>query len=320
MLQYKSQIEVGDRGREWNMGIDRRRVATYVGLALIAGFALGYVAAKYLGSAASSIRGQEKRTASPVADDDRDGKAAASAESAPAIPGGFHTVLRTIRADTIEVDGVGVVRMLGIETPDGKAPQQIYAPYARRAVAFTEANLVGKEVRIEFDAMAAQADKDEAGRTIAYVYTRDGQLFNGEMIKQGQAFLQTNQRFRLMDEFRLLERDAMESMRGVWGPPAGQDGKTASAQPESRTGPQSQEKTKRIVPMLPSDLDIRRSAPADSTSESMVYISPSDRMYHKDGCDYLNKKKKHPVPLSSAKAEGYVACGRCFASTVLKAQ
>jgi hypothetical protein len=41
-------------------------------------------------------------------------------------------------------------------------------------------------------------------------------------------------------------------------------------------------------------------------------------MYHKSGCEYLGKKKQ-ALPLSQARSGGYLACGRCYPSTTLKA-
>ena len=52
---------------------------------------------------------------------------------------------------------------------------------------------------------------------LAYVYTRDGLLVNSEMIKRGYAMVQATEQFRLIDDFRSYERDAMQAMRGVWG-------------------------------------------------------------------------------------------------------
>jgi endonuclease YncB( thermonuclease family) len=322
MSQFNNQIQPGQRQDPWKIGIDRRRVTTYIGLALIAGFALGYAAANYIGAAKTAAQARDRRLANPSTASE---PASAKAAEALTTPDAFHKVTRIIRADAIEVEGVGAVRMLGIETPDGKSPQQIYAPYTRTALAFTESSLLAKEVRLEFDpTSSAQTNKDDQGQAIAYVFTKDGQLFNGEMIRQGQAFLRTDPPFRRIDEFRALEREAMQAMRGVWGPSGGQAGDASVARNDPTRSDikagGTQDRAKRPMPLAPSDLDLKTPGPSATSSESLVYVSPSDRLYHKEGCEYLSKKKQQPLQISRAKSEGYAPCGRCFASTVLKAQ
>ena len=292
----------------WKIGVDRQQVAAYVGIALIMGFAFGFVTARY-------ITHKEVSSAATSAIPE---PAPAAAEVAPA---DYHKVTRLLRADTIEVEGVGVVRMIGIETPDGKMPREIYETHGQNALAFAEKALRDKEIRIEFDPEnAGRTHKDEAGQTLAYVYTQDGTLFNAEMIRQGHAFVRVSEPFQALDEFRTLERDAIQAMHGVWGL-SGQPSTAASTTiPASSTSSQDEGRRK-LTPLAPSEIGPNLPATSEtaSSSEPMVYISSSDRMYHKAGCDYLDKKKQTTISLSKAKAENYAACGRCYASTVLRA-
>ena len=165
---------------------------------------------------------------------------------------------RIIRADIIDVETIGPVQMIGIETPDGKTPKEIYGPYAEKALAFTESSLVGQKVRLEFDnANLSTGNKGAAGQTLAYVYTQDGTLFNGEMISQGYAFLRDLEPFRLIDEFRGFERQAMQAMRGIWGSSGSNSSNPTLAstkQPAALSGPLTDDKSKKISPLLPSDL------------------------------------------------------------------
>jgi micrococcal nuclease len=318
MLNVKDRVDRGEARPGWEFGIDRRHVAAYVGIALIAGFAFGFVAAKYLGAGQIAIKEAQLREQAQA----MERKAAAPDAAAALAPGEFRKVTNIIHADTIEVEGVGPVRILGVETPDGRAPQELYAALGQSAVDFTKKALLNQDVRLEFDpATSAAGNKDESGNMLAYVYTRDGALFNAELIKQGMAFARVTQEFKMEDEFRGFEREAMEAMRGVWGSGGSSAlASTANGAAHGLAHPEGDPKSKKLTPLLPSDLDARSGiTPALAPNEPMVWVSPADHMYHKEGCSYLDKKK-HAISLSEAKAGGYVACGRCFASTVLKAQ
>jgi micrococcal nuclease len=305
----KEQAEASYPPR-WQIGIDRRQVIVYVCLALVGGFAFGFVTAKYTASKESvAALPQQARSESP---------SRAAASDTP--PAGAQRVSRIIRGDTIEVDGVGPVRMIGIETLDGR---EVYGSHAEQALAFTEKTLLNQDVIIEYDqAFAASDNKDERGQTLAYVYTRDGALFNAELIKRGYAMVRSTESFRLIDEFRGYERDAMQAMRGVWGLD------TSSPQTASTRTPISpgDDKQRKVNPMMPSDIGPNLPAVSGQSglsstslsSEPTVVVSSADRMYHKSGCEYLGAKKQ-AIALSQARSGGYTACGRCYPSTTLKA-
>ena len=307
MLQFKQrQPKSAPAPARWNVGVDRRRVAAYIALALAAGFAAGLVAARYLA---------RTQPTTPVVSEIPPAIRQAAADS---LTGEFHRVTRVVRGDTVEVDGVGPVRMIGIETPDGKLPREIYGVHGERAVSYVEKTLLGQEVRLEYDAMVSRT-KDSAP-TLAYVYTRDGTLINGEMVRQGLAFLQSGEQFQFANDFRAFERDAMQAMRGVWGSSSSES--TAASAPAAPTpSALTSDKPNKLAPLPPSAFGVNIPALSGSTNSSAdqsVWVSPGDKLYHKAGCQFL-EKKKHLLPLSQAKTEGYTACSRCYASTLLKA-
>lgn len=310
MLQFKQQqFETEELPPRWNIGVDRRNVMAYVGLAVIAGFAGGFLTARYTT--------QKEVSAPPFISETRPPARQAGADT----PSELRRVTRIVRADTIEVESVGPVRMIGIETPDGKSPREIYGVHGQRALSFVEKTLLAQEVRLEFDAADGRT-KDDLGQTLAYVYTRDGTLINGEMVKQGLALVRSEQ-FRLANDFRGYERDAMQAMRGVWGSSSSSASALASTTPTTvtPTQPSADDKPKKLSPLPPSAFGVNIPALSGSTStpgEPGVWVSPGDRMYHKSGCEFLDKKKRS-AGLSQAKSEGYTACSRCYASTVLKA-
>ncbi|HJQ69323.1 MAG TPA: thermonuclease family protein [Blastocatellia bacterium] len=315
MFELEKERVESDYSPRWQIGIDRRQVIVYICLALVGGFAFGFATAKYTTTKESLAAVPASRT-----------EATKSAAASEAPPEGFVRVTRLLRGDTIEVDGVGAVRMIGIETPDGKAPSEVYGAHGQQSLAFAEKTLLNQDVRLELDpAYADGQNKDGKGQTLAYVYTRDGLLVNAEMIKRGYAMVQATEQFRLIDDFRSYERDAMQAMRGVWGLDTSSSS-VASAQTPPATGTTADGKARKLNPMNPSEIGPNLPAlsgssgatPASTSTEAMVLTSSADRMYHKSGCEYLGKKKV-PMALSQARSSGYTACGRCYPSTTLKA-
>jgi len=307
MLQFKQrQFESEPVPPRWKVGIERRRVVAYVALSLAAGFALGFIAARFL-----------TRT-QPVQTGVKETPPSIRQAAADTLDGEFHRVTRIIRGDTIEVDGFGPVKMIGVETPDGKSPREIYEVHGQRALSYVQKTLLGQEVRLEYDSMASRTS--DSVPTLSYVYMRDGTLINGEMIRQGLAFLQSAEQFRLAGDFRGYERDAMQSMRGVWGSASSQTA-SASAPSIPSPSPASSDKHAKLAPLPPSAFGANIpaiSGSSGSSTEQTVWVSPSDKLYHRIGCQFLDKKR-HALALSQAKTEGYTACSRCYASTVLKA-
>lgn len=311
MLQFKQrQFESEPVTPRWEVGIDQRRVVAYVVLSLAAGFALGFIAARFL-TRTQAIQTRVSEAPSTIRQ-----------AAADTVDGELHRVNRIIRGDTVEVDGVGRVKMIGVETPDGKSPREIYEAHGERALSYVQKTLLGQDVRLEYDSMVSRTS--DSAPTLAYVYTRDGTLINGEMIKQGLAFLQSAEQFRLAGDFRGYERDAMQSMRGVWGSASSSVASqttSTSPPPAASASPASSGKPAKLAPLPPSAFGASIPAISGSTESSMeqsVWVSPGDKLYHKQGCQLLDRKK-HALSLSQAKSEGYTACSRCYASTVLKA-
>jgi micrococcal nuclease len=306
LLSFKQQqSEPEPPPIRWIIGIDKRQVAVYVGIALITGFTIGFATARYT---------QQKAAAVP--------SPAAVVESPPPIkspeqpPASSYLVKGIERGDIIELEGLGKARMIGVETPDGK-PQ--YAEQGKKALEFVQQSLRGQSVKIEFDeAYSSTQNKDAAGRTLVYIYLSEGMLFNKELLRQGHAFLRMGEPFGKMDEFRLSEQEAMRSMRGLWGPEDGSIRIAADTRaPESKDT--AGDKSRKLPPLSPSEIGPNLPTSSGSVAtEAMVFTSGSDRIYHKEGCELLDKKR-NAVPLSQARASGHTPCGRCFASTLLKA-
>jgi micrococcal nuclease len=125
------------------------------------------------------------------------------------------TVTRVIDGDTIVVDGVGAVRLIGVDTPETVDPRRPVEYFGKEASDFTKQLATGKRVRLEFD----HDRTDRYGRTLAYVYLQpENLLLNAEIIREGYGFAYTQFPFRMMEQFRALEREAREAGRGLWTP------------------------------------------------------------------------------------------------------
>jgi micrococcal nuclease len=156
---------------------------------------------------------------------------------ASAAAAGAQEVTRVVSADTIEVAGIGKVRLVGIEAreqtlrlgpsgptapsrsdPSTPPPPLIGGsistkrdPAARK---FLMDLVLGKRVRLEYDDAA-----EAKGTRRAYVFLGDDTLVNAEMLRSGNARVDASRPFSQMDTFRQIEEDAREAEVGIWAEP-----------------------------------------------------------------------------------------------------
>ena len=123
------------------------------------------------------------------------------------------TVQRVIDGDTVRLAGLGSVRLIGIDTPEVYGGRvECFGP---EASAFTKSELrPGTRVRYRVGA----EPRDRYGRLLAYVWLRDGRLFNAMLAERGYATTLTiPPNDDLAPRFRAAERRAREHHRGMWG-------------------------------------------------------------------------------------------------------
>jgi endonuclease YncB( thermonuclease family) len=149
---------------------------------------------------------------------------------------GAQQVTKIESGDTILVDGVGKVRLIGIrsvdESPFGvgqnrAAPARQDPPSPTSlppsAVAgslklkpnrpsrdYLTTLLLGRTVKLQRDPLIG----GKGG--LAYVFLDDGTLVNAEMLRQGMARTDLSREFAHEEEFKRLEAEAHESGTGVW--------------------------------------------------------------------------------------------------------
>jgi micrococcal nuclease len=89
-------------------------------------------------------------------------------------------VERVIDGDTLIVQTVGTVRLIGVDTPETVHPRRAVEPFGPEATRFTRTLAEGRAVRLEYEGKR----RDRYGRTLGYVYLDDGTFVNAEIVKQ----------------------------------------------------------------------------------------------------------------------------------------
>ena len=133
-------------------------------------------------------------------------------------------VLRVYDGDTIKVEKVGKVRLLGIDAPEREASERdryylrkgISEPTLRRIAAesrdYIARNVVGQSVTL----IAELVERDKHDRFLAYVYLPDGRLLNQILLEQGLVTVYRRFAFGLKSEFVDAENVARDLSRGIW--------------------------------------------------------------------------------------------------------
>lgn len=122
------------------------------------------------------------------------------------------TVTRVIDGDTVVVQDIGTVRLIGVDTPETVDPRRPVEAFGKASAAFLRTILVGQTVRLAFD----QTRTDRYGRTLAYLFLADGTLVNREIIRRGFGHAYLEFPFTMMEDFRSAQREAMAARVGLW--------------------------------------------------------------------------------------------------------
>ena len=124
-----------------------------------------------------------------------------------------YLVLRVIDGDTIEVERIGKVRYIGVDSPETKHPSRNPELYGKEAFEANRRLVEDKRVKLELDV----GERDRYGRVLAYVYV--GDIFvNAWLVANGYAQVMTvPPNVRYADLFVKLERDARAAAKGLWG-------------------------------------------------------------------------------------------------------
>jgi micrococcal nuclease len=127
--------------------------------------------------------------------------------------------------DTLKVEGIGKVRLIGIDAPEKtESPRDDYylqqekltratlRQTGKLAFDFNRREARNRRVRLEFDEQRI----DSYGRTLAYVYLPDGRLLNQVLLQNGLAAVYRRFDFRLKAKFLQAEKSARARRLGLW--------------------------------------------------------------------------------------------------------
>ncbi len=194
-------------------------------------------------------------------------------------------VERVVDGDTIVVRGIGTVRLIGIDTPETVDPRKPVEYFGQEASIFLKRLVEGQTVRLEYD----QQRTDRYNRTLAYVYLADGTFVNAEIVRQGYGHAYTAFPFKYLEQFRTLQREAMNNNRGLWAPRS--TSPAASAPTAAAPAPATPKST------------------ASADENVTVYVTRTGTKYHRAGCRYL-ARSQIPMSLREAAAR-YGPCSVC---------
>jgi micrococcal nuclease len=127
-------------------------------------------------------------------------------------PSGTATITKVTDGDTVWLNTLGKVRLIGIDTPEVYGHTGCYGP---QASAFADRMLhPGTRVRYRI----GRESHDRYGRTLAYIWLPDGRMFNQLLAEDGYARTLTiapNDDYAKL--FATEARHARDAHRGLWG-------------------------------------------------------------------------------------------------------
>lgn len=130
----------------------------------------------------------------------------------PAVRSDPVLVTAVFDGDTVDVAGVGHVRLLGIDAPELGRGFDTAAPYASEARERLSALVLRRWIRLEYEGPR----DDVYGRKLAYLLLEDGTDVNAVLLREGLARVSARLPLARLDELRRAENEAQTFHRGMW--------------------------------------------------------------------------------------------------------
>ena len=130
----------------------------------------------------------------------------------------YYTVTRVVDGDTFWIDNGTEkgekIRLIGVDAPESRRTSRKEVGYfGRESKRYLSNLLLNQEVSIAYDV----DHTDRYGRTLAYVYLKDGTFVNAELVKQGYAMVMTvPPNVKYAEEFARFQAEARQHNRGLW--------------------------------------------------------------------------------------------------------
>lgn len=139
----------------------------------------------------------------------------------------WFTIREVVDGDSLRLDNGDTIRLIGVDAPEASDNRKLredirktgmplseteLVHLGRAAAAFTREVAQGRRCWLEFE----REQRDQYGRTLAYVHLEDGKVLNELIIGQGYAKVYTNFTFRYKQRYILLQTEARLRRRGLW--------------------------------------------------------------------------------------------------------
>ena len=134
-------------------------------------------------------------------------------------------VLWVYDGDTLKIENIGKVRLLGIDTPESQPSSKDHfyiksfsitekrlRKIAKQAKYYNIHNLKDRRVSLELD----QTHRDKYDRLLAYVYLPDGRMLNRILLQKGLATVFRRYDFQYKKDFLEAEAKARNGKLGLW--------------------------------------------------------------------------------------------------------
>jgi micrococcal nuclease len=130
----------------------------------------------------------------------------------------FYKVVKVVDGDTFWIDDGTQkgkkIRLIGVDAPETRrTSRKDVGFYGQESKKYLTNLILNREVRLEYDVDR----KDRYGRTLAYVYLKDGTFVNAEIVKRGFGMVMTvPPNVKFAETFLDFQREARERERGLW--------------------------------------------------------------------------------------------------------
>jgi endonuclease YncB( thermonuclease family) len=129
----------------------------------------------------------------------------------------YHKCISVADGDTLSLEGLETVRLIGIDTPEKNHPTLPVQYMSKEASDFTEKICLGQKIRLEYDPYDPDK-RGNYGRVLGYVYLEDGTFLQEALIKKGLAIAYT--KYPLDEgrkaQFLAWEQEAKNRAIGLW--------------------------------------------------------------------------------------------------------
>lgn len=127
--------------------------------------------------------------------------------------------------DTLQISGIGVVRLIGIDCPEkmgsdrdwkflkmGCKDHNTLRASTKNTIKRVIKLCKGKMVQLQ----CGGDKKDHYGRMLAYVWLPDGRMLNRTLLREGRAIVYRRFNFKYKKDFLQLEQQARKQRLGIW--------------------------------------------------------------------------------------------------------